>query len=434
MSNKIKFKKIDTIDFNSVFPVISKDYFSLIENTVLEITEQQETELLKNNSITLGNVVISSALFDIDEKTIETTSNWVEHVIDIKKQMDLKYMFMDPLVDAICHGVELQENVMLYGRGGHNKSEGSLFILKCLRDKGLISDSIYVKSFGDGTTTEDLFGGIQLDLYMKENKILYNVLESFMNYEIVLFEEFYDAPPAVLLVLKDILTSGYFRNGDQMFKIKCKCVIALTNKSKDEVATDRSIEALTQRFPITQLIEWPKDAYKKSNFIKLLNKVRGKDVISKFKDKAELLAIIAEETNNGNSSEKFISPRSLIKASKSYFNGADLTVNIDFDPEVVDRVIKSKSSNRSSSSENLKYYQDLLSRYSTFVKDKSLDKLDDPLLVLTAADPIEIERSRAIRKNQAETMIYVLETTVFDSQFVSKKEGLLQILKDTIKQ
>ena len=83
------------------------------------------------------------------------------------------------------------------------------------------------------------------------------VRTSFMNYPVVVFEEFADCPPSTLAMLKDILTAKMFRNGSQQYPLKTRVVIAITNHKPEEVADLGDwAKAILDRFPIRGEIYW----------------------------------------------------------------------------------------------------------------------------------------------------------------------------------
>jgi len=53
-----------------------------------------------------------------------------------------------------------------------------------------------------------------------------------------------------------MLQSKIVRNGNQVHPLKTRMIVACTNRSRHEVVTDDSIEALMQRFYYQQLISW----------------------------------------------------------------------------------------------------------------------------------------------------------------------------------
>lgn len=208
-----------------------------------------------------------------------------------------QYVFMDSTKKVLSIALETQTNVILYGRGGHGKSELSLDFL---RSKGI---EPYVITMGSGMNTDRLFGGLNLLEFNATGKLEYLVENSFMNHEYVIFEELFDAPDFILEQLKDILSSKIFRNGSQIFKLKTKVIICNTNKTRAEFSKNASLSALMERFPIENEVKW--NDYNRITYEVLLNKTIG------FAD--PLLCYILEKFAANN---YIISPRIAIKAAE----------------------------------------------------------------------------------------------------------------------
>jgi hypothetical protein len=94
-----------------------------------------------------------------------------------------------------------------------------------------------------------------------------------MNHEYVIFEELFDAPDFILEQLKDILSSGVFRNGTQIFPINTKFIICCTNRTRDEFSKNMSLKALMERFPLELNVIW--DNYTEISYNKLLESKFG---------------------------------------------------------------------------------------------------------------------------------------------------------------
>ncbi len=161
----------------------------------------------------------------------------------------------------------------------------------------------FVKTMGSGTTTDSLFGGIDIKLFNDTGKLEYLVENSFMNHEYVVFEELLDAPDYMLEQLKDILTSRIFRNGTQAFKIKTKLIICCTNKDRGEFSKNDSLKALMERFPLELKVEW--DNYTRETYNFLFQHVLGYKNVG--------LAYILEKLHQNGTT---VSPRTAIKAAK----------------------------------------------------------------------------------------------------------------------
>lgn len=173
-----------------------------------------------------------------------------------------KFVFMDKTMSILNVGMATNKNVVLYGPGGHGKSEITLDFLK---EKGI---DPYIITMGTGMTTDRLFGGLNIPTFEASGKIEYLVENSFMNHEYVIFEEMFDAPDFILEQLKDIISSGVFRNGTQKFPIKTKFIVCCTNRTREEFSKNMSLKALMERFPLELNVVW--DNYTEIAYNKLL--------------------------------------------------------------------------------------------------------------------------------------------------------------------
>lgn len=196
----------------------------------------------------------------------------MKNLVNVKERATDKFVFMDKTVQVLDIGFETRKNIVLYGPGGHGKSEMTLEFLK---EKGI---EPYVITMGTGMTTDRLFGGLDITQLRQEGgsgRIEYLVENSFMNHEYVIFEEMFDAPDFILEQLKDILSSGVFRNGTQVYPIKTKFIICCTNRTRDEFSKNMSLKALMERFPLELNVIW--DNYTEISYNKLLESKFGVD-------------------------------------------------------------------------------------------------------------------------------------------------------------
>lgn len=172
------------------------------------------------------------------------------------------FVFMEKTIQVLDIGLKVGKNVVLHGLGGHGKSE---IALEFFYEKGIRP---YVITMGAGMTADRLFGGVNIPILEKEGKIEYLCNNSFMNHEYVIFEEMMDAPDYLLEELKDILSSGEFRNGTQIYPIKTRFIVGNTNKLREEFAKNLSLKALMERFPLEHNVIW--DNYNDLAYNKLL--------------------------------------------------------------------------------------------------------------------------------------------------------------------
>jgi MoxR-like ATPase len=229
------------------------------------------------------------------KKTMKTTKNAV------KNPVTEKFVFMDKTVSVLNVGFSTAKNVILYGPGGHGKSEITLDFLKA---KGI---DPFIQTMGTGMTTDRLFGGLNIPIFEQTGKIEYLVENSFMNSEYVIFEELFDAPDFILEQLKDILSSGVFRNGTQIFPIETKFIICCTNRTRDEFSKNMSLKALMERFPLELNVIW--DNYTEISYNKLLESKFGVDNVDPV-----IPYLLQEYAKNGIT----ISPRVAVTAYQVY--------------------------------------------------------------------------------------------------------------------
>jgi hypothetical protein len=128
-----------------------------------------------------------------------------------------------------------------------------------------------------------------------------------MNYEYVIFEELFDAPDFILEQLKDILSSGVFRNGTQIFPINTKFIICCTNRTRDEFSKNMSLKALMERFPLELNVIW--DNYTEISYNKLLESKFGEGEVDPV-----IPYLLQEYAKNGIT----ISPRVAVTAYQVY--------------------------------------------------------------------------------------------------------------------
>lgn len=384
---KIEFKRIAKVDLTKVFPVIPEADYKLLSGNSLIISDADWEKIQKKGYLDVGPYQISKDLIDV-----ATGEQNDPKQIKIQAEVSKSSVYSEEMVDILFRGINLKKNVLMYGRGGHNKSEGTAKVLDLMKAEGLISSEPFVMSFGDGLTEETLLGGIDIKKFKDTGELRYLLHNSFIEHEIVVFEEIFDAPPQVLLTLKDILSSGEVRKGNQRQKIKTKLVIGLTNRSKSDFSEDDSLEALTQRFPLTLKVEWP--SYSTKDFQKLFSVVFDKDFNDQHKHKLRELAEILNQNNAAQTS--FCSPRTAVHAATLYCNGGDLKYISDIDPAIIDAYFKANKDNEQEQADN-----NMFSIIEEYIKANKIEGLDtDEELLRIILDEHE---SRTGEKLEVET-------------------------------
>jgi len=175
------------------------------------------------------------------------------------------FMFADDMRAVVSLALAAGENFVFSGPGGHGKSEFLNAAFAAIEDV-----DPFLKSLGQGTTPEELFGGIDFKKFDTERIMEFATESSFMSHEVAVFEETFDAPERSLNFLKDVLTAQELRNGTQRVKLVNRVLAAATNMSPTQIASaNRSVAALIERFPLQWEVKWP--SYTADNFTQLFN-------------------------------------------------------------------------------------------------------------------------------------------------------------------
>ena len=180
-----------------------------------------------------------------------------------------KFVKADAMREAISLALVSGRNVILYGPGGHAKSEMIDSVLAAIT-----SCVSHTQMCGEGMDEAKLYGGIDLAAVnsVSDPQIRYRTANSFLNWDIVVFEELFDAAVSALKSMKDTMTSGSFRNGEEVVPMRTKIMICATNKEPHEVAElGASAQALVERFPLQLRVAW--DSYTAADYLELLTQV-----------------------------------------------------------------------------------------------------------------------------------------------------------------
>lgn len=239
----------------------------------------------------------------------------------IQRILQNKFVYTEPVADILASAIYSKQNVILYGPGGHGKSE---MVEEALSGLGLwnrqdpVNSATLIQSFGEGLTEDALWGGID---FRKLNsptapEMWFNVENSFLKYPVAVFEELFDAPAFCLLPLKHTIQAGFLAKNGRSYPMSTELIIACTNRNPDEIAEmGETYRALLERFVLRQEVVW--ERYTVSAYFTLLGKHPKAHAMAD--DTRTALAGLLEECfNNGD----FISPRTAMKCVDILYGAA----------------------------------------------------------------------------------------------------------------
>lgn len=217
-----------------------------------------------------------------------------------------KFVNSDQIARVIALAIESNKNLLLWGPGGHGKSEMVMEAISQI----FTEDEVFVQSFGEGMDEATLWGGLDFAALERDKVMKFFPENSFLAKKVSIKEEIFDAPASVLLSLKDTLTAKKLRKGSQVYAMKTQVIIALTNKNPDEISDlGPAAAALIERFPLQYEVKWK--SYTSADYLKLFQKVApqlpGADLNGTMPVLAEVMAKASE-------SGEIISPRTAVHA------------------------------------------------------------------------------------------------------------------------
>lgn len=252
-------------------------------------------------------------------ETLRKTPDLKTKINDILKN---KFVYTEPVADILASAIYSKQNVILYGPGGHGKSE---MVEEALAGLGLwdrsdpINSATLIQAFGEGLTEDALWGGID---FRKLNsptdpEMWFNVENSFLKYPVAVFEELFDAPAFCLLPLKHTIQAGFLAKNGKSYPMQTQLIIACTNRNPDEIADmGETYRALLERFVLRQEVAW--QFYSSATYHTLL--LKHPKAVNAMMDNTRLaLSNLLEECfENGD----FISPRTAMKCVDILYGSA----------------------------------------------------------------------------------------------------------------
>ena len=225
---------------------------------------------------------------------------------DILQVLAAQFVRCEEVSRILALALESGRNVLLWGPGGHGKSEMVATALKAVAAE----EEIFVQSFGEGMDEATLWGGLDFAALEREKVLRYFPEQSFLVKPFAVFEEIFDAPASVLLALKDTLTARRLRKGAQQFPMATQVVIGITNRDPEEIADlGPAAAALIERFPLQLKVSWP--SYSARDYLELFRKVGPRLSGADLNGTQGVLAELVAKASEGDTP---ISPRSAIYA------------------------------------------------------------------------------------------------------------------------
>lgn len=186
---------------------------------------------------------------------------------DVKKEIGKQFIFADDIVDSIILSHETRQPVLLFGPGGHAKTQIARKVGSMLYPE----DDIRVVLYGRGTIPSSVLGGVDFKSYKEDGLLEYMPQRSWMSKKMVISEEFLDAPKTLIEFFKYIMSEKQFpMAGGDMYDLLTELHVGCTNYTPHTWAETESDKALLGRFPIKLEVKWPR--YDATDFNAMISK------------------------------------------------------------------------------------------------------------------------------------------------------------------
>jgi hypothetical protein len=320
----------------------------------------------------------------------------------VQKKIAEKFYNVDDIVEFLYNAIIAGGNGVLYGPGGFGKTEITVAFFNYYGIEPLVVVG------HTGTDVEALLGIPNIKRLMDDSTYEVAFENSiFSKPGVLIFEEFMDVKPGVAAALKDIITSGGYRRGDEFIPSKIGSMFICSNKSPDEVTIDLSTAAFyKERFPYSKYVIW--NDYSSKEYLNLFKLVYE----NQFNEEESSFRLIAELCASSCTSDSIISPRMA-------FNALNLFL-INKDIRMLNMVAAINTNRLDEIQQKLrleKQYKDLNSRFL---------KLIDIISKLVLKDIHEILAFNAKAKQIAK---WIGESNIEGDELLNTASTLLQLIK-----
>jgi len=224
-----------------------------------------------------------------------------KEIKELAGKIGKNFIHVQHIIEGMFVAHSMGENFLMYGPGGHGKSEIALAFLRNFYEE----TDIFMCQFGKGTRLEQILGHINLKAFTETGVLTFNFENGFLNKKAAIFEEMLDAPANLLEALKDVLMRGAYCVGEEVcYTSMCNMIVSCTNYDPSGWATNESEKAFIERFPYRANVKWP--SYTDTDFEEM------------FKRRGVSNPAFARMMAYAHEQGQAISPRTAMKAVKAY--------------------------------------------------------------------------------------------------------------------
>lgn len=188
--------------------------------------------------------------------------------------MTAQFIYAEKPASAMYDALATNKNLILYGPGGHGKSDMAEAAIKLAMDPDKFYEEVYIASCSQQMDATPFVGYLNVPEFKLGRRVQVLTDTVFLSKQYAILEEGFDAPDDLLLSLKDGLQRGYICVNGKCEKNKLQTLVICTNIDPTAWAgSENTRKALLGRFVFRLEVSWP--SYTSKDYEKMFA-LRGK--------------------------------------------------------------------------------------------------------------------------------------------------------------
>lgn len=220
-------------------------------------------------------------------------------------ELNARFPNISKAVDAVVTALVHQRHCILWGRGGHAKSEIVEAAIKLLHGENYFYSDTKILACSEDTDPANFLGYVDMLEFRERSNLVYKMDQTIYEHEVVILEEGFDLAEYLLTTMRDPITRGELCINKTCHKSKLKTLFVCTNVDPYSWAKTNSQKATLKRFDIVVLNEW--ESYEVADWDRMFKALKFTDY--------EPFSLFGERDNKDRNG---MSPRDMVKMYKLY--------------------------------------------------------------------------------------------------------------------
>ena len=221
------------------------------------------------------------------------------------EELNKRFPNIPKAVNAVVNSLIHERHCVLYGRGGHAKSQLVESAIKLLRGDDYFYSETKILACSEDTDPANFVGYVDMVEFRERGNLLYKLDQTIYDSEITVLEEGFDLADYLLTTMRDPFTRGELCINKTCYKSKLKTLFVCTNVNPYSWAKTASQKATLARFHFVVETEW--ESYEVGNWDNMFKALNFTGY--------EPFSLFAERDNKESNG---MSPRDMVNMYKIY--------------------------------------------------------------------------------------------------------------------